>query len=1251
MKTFDSAALVEKIDVKAFALSNDVRDQEAAKKVAEPVTITAPNFKADAFNAQLDNAYTSVVERNLPKPEVEDPEFRETLKAAFQSGNTIGSAISSQALAERLFPTKESPELTDDQIIDAVGKAGMMPLLPQFLGVTNQAQLEARISDIDREQKNLAIMEASGLTGVAASLVAGIVDIPTLIPVGKALQLGRRGASLGENVGKTALAGTVDASVSEAGLQATQELRTGEDAAINIASGAILGAAIGGGIHAIVGRDIADDAAARLDQYRKDALDNFPVARKAVDDLEAEIAAVNSGKPRSVGAAFNEVVAEARELEKLADAKVSAMYLDKIPSITAAPTEYLAKVIGGKTLLGRPRDAIRSSNLDSARAFGRLFYSSPEISEADAASKLLFKGMTVEDHVGEDFASMVTFKSEVENIYAANKTRFKSANDLAEQSYYAALNEGIDPIYKDPALEAVARAFNKYSDYQEAKHVANNRLAEDTQVMGSKSRVQRVYNQTALRNNSEEARELLYQWARRRVTQEFEEANTETGFEAKLTANAEAKDTFASRVLKREQDYEKAMADYKLTRRNLEFQDKQHYEIAMSEWQNRVAEWRSDPANDAIKNHPFGKSKPRKKDFVSELPDKPIKGEAETLTDGNAKPAIPKTKSGMKMTRQDIEENARKLADNVYNTLAGVNSNITRGVTGRVSVNHDFLKARVVDIPDDVLADKFFLRTNLLEHAERMHNTAGKQAAFGSVFKTKRVITNPKTGEKEVQLVGDYDGMSVLREIEEEADAVIKETDGLAQTALIDDRDRMLAGVKNEIDIALGSFDGGNGLIGPKAAHYMASAAYSIRLGGVTVSSLTDLPKIAISQGLGATFRDGVMPMIRNYREAVGRGGTMRAQGLRFGTVAEMVHHTRMVETFELHNPHAVGDKWVAFTDKATKMATSLSMISRWTDFAKQIAHNITSSRLLGYSEIGFDRLSKSNRAWLTNLGLDGDDLAKIKAEYGNQKTKHVAGILYADVDKWSDPELAARFAAAFRREGRNTVVSGGFGDRPQFAQTNEGQLIYQFQSFMLRDQIRFFARQAQLANIADDASEKTRQRLAFGASLSSIVLASVFVDSLKRAARDNDVDFEAFAKRWEDNPGGSMYDAIDRAGFMGSLFGASNTAGKFTNGQFSIRGGAQWLAGDKERGEARKVRDIGLGGAVFGPAAGIAEDLVKTGQAAGKVLGGGDLNRADLRRFQNTLPYHAVPGIQQGLNLVRELSETALGIPPEAPR
>jgi hypothetical protein len=210
---------------------------------------------------------------------------------------------------------------------------------------------------------------------------------------------------------------------------------------------------------------------------------------------------------------------------------------------------------------------------------------------------------------------------------------------------------------------------------------------------------------------------------------------------------------------------------------------------------------------------------------------------------------------------------------------------------------------------------------------------------------------------------------------------------------------------------------------------------------------------------------------------------------------------------------------------------------------------------------------------------------------------------------------------------------------------------MYQFQTFMLIDQTRFLARQVQLANVGTDAAERMRQRIALGAGLSSLVLGAVFIDAIKRALRDNDADWDAFVDRWQRNSGASMYDALDRSGILGSLFTASNSFGKLSNGQFSLRGGMAWLSGDADRTEARKVRDIGLGGALLGPAAGMAEDVVKTVQAGARYADGGTITRSDLRRFQHLMPYNSVPGIQQALNAVSDFSASAMGASPEPKR
>lgn len=1217
----DQAAALADTKIHAFEISNAIAKDRAERATTPPADIYAPRFDDEAFKAQMDNAMLSHYEHSLPPQEPDNPSTAEIFGAAFRSGNTIGSALSNQTMRSFFSGPQAAVPITDDDIIARVQKEGLYPYIQSFRGVTTEQEYDNKLADVTRQLKDQRIMEASGVTGAFASLAAGVLDIPTLIPVGRIAQLGKAAISTGEAALRVAGAGAIDNAVSEIGLHATQDIRTKEESATNIAAGMVLSGILGGSLHAMVGHELSSKIETNFDTYREAAAKGFP-------------------RDASVGAAMSEeAMAANAQASKGAFNTVPAMGLDKVNSIFTAPTEYLAEKVGNTTLLGRPRDVFRTSKISAVREFGRRFYADPTITAANADGFPNLPTMTVEDLIGEDRAQLGTFLNEVDRIYRrAPKGKFSSVNDLAEQAYNVVLTEGIDKIRGDHDLEAVARAFNKYGDFQHERHVANGRLPEDTPVMGSEGGyVRRVYNQAALRHDKDRALEMLASWALKKVHADNARIEDETEYGLKLDAYNQAKTSYPERVQQHTQSYEKALAAWTETRDNLAFSDKQAFERDTAAWRDNVAEFLSDPKNDGQK-HPYG-PKPVKKNYTSELPPKPVKGDKQTITDGHPKPARPK---GL-IKPENIEEEAFTLARNVFNTLAGLDSNFATVSTSRVGVKTGYLKGRVVDIPDDALAEAFFLKTNLLEHAELMHRTSGRQAAFGSVFKTVN-----EYGE----VVGDYDGSSVLRQIEEEHRPLVYASIGKGTDEAVRDRDRLLRGVKNEIDIALGNFATGGTLIKPELAHMAAGISYLVRLGGVTLSSAMDPVKVAIAHGLGDTFKYGVMPMLQNYRQTIGRNGALRQQGIRTGNVMEILHNVRMTEAFELHNPHLSGNRFSSFIQKGTRLATTLSMIAHWTDIQKQVAHNITSSRLLKYATIGHDRLTAKNKAWIANLGLSEADMAKVASEYERQDIKHVAGVLYADLDKWEDQDLAAKFAAAFRREGRNNVTVPGLGDKPQFMSTPEGSLLAQFKSFMLADQLRFFARQAQLSGIADSGSEAFRQRIAFGAGLASLVLGSVFVDALKRAASDNDASWDEFTKRWSDNPGGAFYDAMDRASILGALFDTSNAVGKATGGVVSIRSAFGAVAGDKTRADASRLRNVNPLGAWAGPAAGLAADVYETGVALPlRLAAGGNLTYQDLRRAQGLMPFHAVPVVQQGLNWMRDEFAELHGVRTPPPR
>jgi len=78
-------------------------------------------------------------------------------------------------------------------------------------------------------------------------------DVTSLIPFGKAMQLGTKGMMVvGYAAPRLAAVSAVDATLSEIGLHATQETRTVGESAFAIGGGVILNTAIGTGISSSV---------------------------------------------------------------------------------------------------------------------------------------------------------------------------------------------------------------------------------------------------------------------------------------------------------------------------------------------------------------------------------------------------------------------------------------------------------------------------------------------------------------------------------------------------------------------------------------------------------------------------------------------------------------------------------------------------------------------------------------------------------------------------------------------------------------------------------------------------------------------------------------------------------------------------------------------------------------------------------------------------------------------------------------
>ncbi len=222
--------------------------------------------------------------QNLPlQPEdaPDDPSLMETFGAAFRTQNVIGSAIMMQGIPD--------PSVAEDgfNAIDYIKDDPRYgPYVEDFAGILNRRSADAMKAKIDQEERDNRTIDAAGFLGTIASGVAGIVDLPTLIPVGGTLANGIRGGLSGAV--RLGIGAGLDAGISEIGLQATQATRTGTESALNIGGSVVLGGALGG----LIGKYLSREEASALS--------------KKIEGQEAEFEQFDRafvGTPQSAGAA------------------------------------------------------------------------------------------------------------------------------------------------------------------------------------------------------------------------------------------------------------------------------------------------------------------------------------------------------------------------------------------------------------------------------------------------------------------------------------------------------------------------------------------------------------------------------------------------------------------------------------------------------------------------------------------------------------------------------------------------------------------------------------------------------------------------------------------------------------------------------------------------------------------------------------------------------------------------------------
>lgn len=382
---------------------------------------------------------------------------------------------------------------------------------------------------------------------------------------------------------------------------------------------------------------------------------------------------------------------------------------------------------------------------------------------------------------------------------------------------------------------------------------------------------------------------------------------------------------------------------------------------------------------------------------------------------------------------------------------------------------------------------------------------------------------------------------------------------------------------------------------------------YMRLLGGVTLSSLSDIVRPQAVHGMAATMREALPALVSNTRAAK----ISRQDARDLGAVTEAVMNSRLASLAELQDPYRYGSQYERFLSNATRVFTKMTGLPYWNDTMKTIASVMTQNRM-AKTALNWAKAGERDRAYLAYLGID-ENLAEQIAGQIRRHGVQEGGIWGANVRAWDDDYLRRVWGAALNKDVDRTIVTKGVADQPLWTRSNWGKLIMQFKSFGMA------SHQKVLLSGLQESPLRLAQTMALATPLGMMV---AYLKYIERGDTEE-------AERLLDNPGLWIADGLDRTGILSIPFEISNTAEKLGS-PLGIVSGAQAIAGDEDRGgRASRYASRNKLGAVLGPSAGIFEDV----SAIASQLASGDLQKSGANAMIRQLPGATLPGIRTGLH------------------
>ncbi|MCK1718862.1 hypothetical protein [Bradyrhizobium sp. 141] len=1121
----------------------------------------------------------------------------------------------------------------------------------RFVGAQSPTETSAIKDQIDQEEADKRLLSANGKIGFIAQTMAGMLDPTMLLPGGVGIDAARGGLTFTKAATAMGKAGFMATVSQEAILQATQDTRELSESAVNVATGTLLTALLGGG------------AVSLLAPAERAAME----ARLHVDRAEMN---AHAGNPTGVAypVAAGAAASDTRQLE-LVD-----FGLNQIPGVRTVveKTSPMQRVFGADSPTARRvgADLAETSLLFKENLEGGVTTAGPAL---DREARLLINQGQV--GVGDELSRLFSeyrFGDQVTapraRAVAQDLTGRRPDGKMTFDEYKEAVSDALrnGDAHDVPQVQMAAQAIrSRVFEPWKKRAIDAGIFGEDVDVKTADSYLQRLYNKQAIAAKRPEFVDRVTDWLTSDQQAKAEAQQRLGAYHGSMQVALDQIDKIQGRIATLERDADVIAARQEETTRfnkaanrraeklrtgadqdtlplenarggavfetlarnrgNL-LADRASAKLAeiealeqklARETANRdsmrakieeeIGRWEGKSASEAKAALKARSEAERAREAAVAAGESKTKGERLGSADKAVDRAVARIlKSDRDLPRAELRSRAQEITDRILGSPDGrlpYDLGMEHGTAhgGGGEQPRGALASREFNIPDAMIRDYL---ENDVEHLVGAH----LRTIVPDILLTEK-FGDTRMTEAFRKVNDEYAGLIDAAKSEKERTRLEKERQGvISDLSSIRDRIRGTYAISPEAPLRNVA----------RAANVFKQYNVLTSMGSAALSSLPDMAGVVLRHGLTTTFRDAWTPffsfLTRQSDAWTAAAREYRAMGIATEMVTASRHHG-ITDTLDTYHPQSRVERTMQW---ATGKFQFVNMLAPWTDFAKINASMVAGSEILRATKAAAE--GKATARQLRTLGESGIEphmaarITKAFEEGGEVRD----GVHLPNTADWADAEARRVFEGAVARDADISVITPG-QEKPLWMSHPILSVIGQFKSFTAAATERVL-----ISNI-QRRDAQVLQGLIFSLGMGML---SYKLNSLTGGTATSD------------KPQDWVKEAISRGGMLGWFEEGNAMASKMTRGGVDIY---RLIGADKPltRYASRSAMDQ-----ILGPTAGKIGSIIGTAAAVSKPS---EWNEGDSKAVRRLIAGQNVFYLRGLFNQVESASNNSFGIQMKA--